>query len=34
MIGKNKFYAKKVDIVVVNSKIMNGYYTRGVIIIN
>jgi len=32
--GRYKFYSRKVDIVFIKSKVMNGYYTRGVVILN
>ena len=31
---KHKFYTRKVDIILINSKAMNGYFTRGVVILN
>lgn len=32
--GGMKYFTRKVDIVFIKSKVMNGYYTRGVIILN
>lgn len=31
--GKGKFYSKKVDVLFINSRAVNGYYTRGVIVL-
>lgn len=33
-IGRGRFYTKKVDVVFLKSRTMNGYFTRGVIIID